>query len=66
VTQQPSRKQFFAKLLGASAALAVSPKLFAKSTSGALSAAASQPSAPAPRLQVRVEGRAVARRAETI
>jgi hypothetical protein len=58
VTQDPSRKQFFAKLLGLTAAFGVLPKLLAKS---APSAAPVSVDTPVP---VRPETRAVARRAD--
>jgi len=60
VSHDPSRKQFFAKLLGWAAALAVVPKFFAKSAPMAPSAA---PVAP---VDLRPETRAVARRAGSV
>lgn len=60
VSHDPSRKQFFAKLLGTAAALSVAPQLMAKS-SGTATAAAGAP-APASPLSIRPDVRAVARR----
>jgi len=60
VSHDPSRKQFFAKLLGAAAAVAVAPKLIAESAS---SNALPAPVSP---VVVRSETRAVARRAGSV
>ena len=57
VSHEPSRKQFFAKLLGAAAAWAVMPKFFAKTSRD------STPAAPVAPVNLRPETRAVARRA---
>jgi hypothetical protein len=66
VTHNPSRKQFFAKLLGVVAATSVFPKLFAKSASPAADASlADANKVTAARFEVRHDQRAVARR-ETI
>jgi hypothetical protein len=58
VTQPSSRKQFFAKLLGAAAVSASLPQAVASSPA---SAATGQP-APARKIEVRSDARAVARR----
>jgi hypothetical protein len=56
VSHDTSRKQFFAKLAGLAAAVAVVPKVLAKSA----------PVAPAAPVNVRPETRAVARRADSV
>ena len=61
VSHDPSRKQFFAKLLGAAAAVSVAPGLLAKSAPSN-----STPAAPATPVAVRPEVRAVARRADSV
>jgi hypothetical protein len=61
VSHDPSRKQFFAKLLGAAAAIAVAPKVLAKAAPSN-----STPEAPAIPVLVRPEVRAVARRAGSV
>jgi hypothetical protein len=63
VSHDPSRKQFFAKLLGLIAAAGVAPKLLARSSS--TPAAESVRSAPMP-FQLRPEARAVSRRADSV
>jgi len=67
VTHNPSRKQFFSKLLGAVAALSLFPKLFAKvpAVTGVASDSNSSTSTAQP-VQVRPDVRAVARRADTV
>ena len=60
VSHDPSRKRFFAKLLGATAALAVVPKFLAKT------APVVTPAAPAVPVNLRPEPRAVARRAGSV
>jgi len=59
VTHDLSRKQFFAKLLGLTAAVGVLPKLLAKSAPPAAPVSVDTP------VRVRPEARAVARRSET-
>jgi hypothetical protein len=62
VTHNPSRKQFFGKLLGAVTTASVLPKVLANSAAAPVAAAAS-PSPKAPRVfQIRADARAVARR----
>lgn len=61
VSHDSSRKQFFAKLLGAAAAMSVAPKLLAKSAPSAAT-----PAVPALPVVVRSEVRAVARRADSV
>jgi len=61
VSHDPSRKQFFAKLLGAAAAVSVAPKLLAKSSPAAVT-----PAVSALPVMVRPEARAVARRADSV
>jgi hypothetical protein len=61
VSHDPTRKQFFAKLLGAATAVTVAPKLLAKTASSNPTSAA--PVAP---VVVRSEVRAVARRAGSV
>ena len=61
VSHDPSRKQFFAKLLGAAAAVTVAPPLLAKSAPSHSTSAA-----PATPVVVRAEVRAVARRADSV
>jgi hypothetical protein len=60
VSHDPSRKQFFAKLLGLAAAVAVVPKFFAKADRGPL------PAAPVLPVNVQPDTRAVARRADSV
>jgi len=62
VTHDPSRKRFFAHLLGLAAATGFAPKLLAKFGS----AAALAPAASGTPLAVRPDARAVARRAGTV
>jgi hypothetical protein len=63
VTHNPSRKQFVAKLLGASAALSVAPGLFAKTDSSSSTAPATAGKTSSVRkFEVRHDARAVARR----
>ena len=61
VNQPSSRKQFFAKLLGAAAAASVLPKTIAGESSPVVAPVAGQP-VPARKLEIRAEARAVARR----
>ena len=61
VSNDPTRKQFFAKLLGAAAAVSVAPKLLA--SSGQPLAPSATPALP---VIVRSEVRAVARRAGAV
>jgi hypothetical protein len=61
VTHNPSRKQFFAKLLGAAAAASVLPKSIAKSASAAAATVASSSSSNRA-FEFRPDARAVARR----
>jgi hypothetical protein len=64
VTNLPSRKQFFAKLLGVSAAFGVFPKLFAKSAS--ISTALPVTPSSSKSFMLRHDARAVARRAGSV
>jgi hypothetical protein len=72
VTHHPSRKQFFAKLFGAAAALGVFPKLFAKSAARVTTpnepvlSSANGRAPEAMFLKVRPDTRAVARRGDSI
>jgi hypothetical protein len=59
VTQQPSRKQFFAKLLGAAAASGVASKALANPSTPAVSASAA---GRGRKIEVRGDARSVARR----
>jgi len=60
VTHNPSRKQFFAKLLGAGAVVGVLPKWFAaRASTRGPNAAAKTPALP---FAIRPDARAVARR----
>ncbi|MCX6952362.1 MAG: hypothetical protein NTV51_09380 [Verrucomicrobia bacterium] len=61
MNHDPSRKQFFAKLLGAAAAVSIAPNVLAKPAPTAAS-----PAAPALPVVVRAEVRAVARRADSV
>ena len=63
VSHDPSRKQFFAKLLGAATAVSIAPKLLAQPAS---SASAPLSAAPALPVVVRSEVRAVARRSDSL
>ena len=65
MSHDPSRKQFFAKLLGAAAAVTAAPGLLAKTASVVSPASDSSHSAALP-LAVRPEVRAVARRAGSV
>jgi hypothetical protein len=67
VTHNPSRKQFFAKLFGAVAAVAAFPKLFAKSAASGTTPRESAPAKPgAMPVKVRPETRAVARGGDSL
>jgi hypothetical protein len=61
VTHNPTRKKFFANLLGGIAAASVAPKIFAETSAGAQPAVDTAVKAPR-RLEIRPEPRAVARR----
>jgi hypothetical protein len=62
VTHNPSRKQFFAKLLGVVAAASVPSKMSAKSASAAGATSSTAPDASTCRFEIRHDARAVARR----
>ncbi|MDO8543490.1 MAG: hypothetical protein Q7S40_23875 [Opitutaceae bacterium] len=64
MTHDPSRKHFFARLLGFAAAGSVLPTLFAKSTPAITPANSALPSSG--KLRIRPDARAVARRADTV
>jgi hypothetical protein len=61
VSLHPTRKQFFAKLAGGAAAVAVIPKVFARS-----GAPAQVPASDATPVKVRPDTRAIARRADSV
>jgi len=63
VSHDPSRKQFFAKLLGLTAVAGLAPKLLAGSSSKAAPAPAPVTSGS---IQLRPEARAVARRVDSV
>ena len=64
MTHNPSRKHFFAKLLGVVGAASVLPKVFAKpdSSGGGTPAGLPRGASSVPRFEVRHDTRAVARR----
>jgi len=64
VSHEPSRKQFFAKLLGFAASLAFVRKFVAKSAPGL--SGSNGPAAPAAPVVLRPETRAIARRADSV
>jgi hypothetical protein len=63
VSHDPTRKQFFAKLLGAAAVASLAPKLVAKSS---LTTAAAPVSSAPVRFQLRSDTRAVTRRPDSV
>ena len=66
VSHHPSRKQFFAKLLGVTAAVGFFPKFLAKSAATAAAAGPITGSSPRGSWEVRPDARAVARREGTV
>jgi len=62
VTHHPSRKQFFAKLLGVVAAASVLPKFLAKSAAAPGATTDNAAAKPTRGFEIRADARAVARR----